>query len=446
MVGLLDYAKANTPKPSGKPITGLIGELWRGFGNNPRNQETVDAMKGMLGLIPLGPGDVAAGALAADDVRRGDYTSAALNSVGMLPYVPALGGIFIGKGAKTWDVLSAGRRDGKEIQGIGSATHEAIPGQSTNHVPEVLGWSDAEKRAYSAVGRWDAGKEGLDAIYRAIGVEQLPPIPSVGAYTNSALVLEHNPMTIARPSAYMSTSGQVGKTKLSEISGAERFRAANDAQEAGAAHWINTGGFPEKSGVLLDSSGNTLAGVQPTAAQLANVLKLLEREGLSDRYFATASNRGLAILPMADDPARLKTMLRFDELAPELQAIFPSKFETGVPSTVYVPGIGKWGEAGVIPTLPFSGEATTGVLQEFAGLNPGVARKLSGSQEVREILRQKTTRDAALQHPREDIQNMRRFFSESDWSRAVELIRKGMSPTAAVAAPGYSLTSLAQEQ
>ncbi len=40
---------------------------------------------------------------------------------------------------------------------------------------------------------------------------------------------------------------------------------------------------------------------------------------------------------------------------------------------------------------------------------------------------------------------MRRFFSEADWNRAVELMKKGMTPAAAVAALGYSLSGMASE-
>lgn len=71
----------------------IVRTLWNGFGNNPRNQETVDAIKGMFGLLPLGAGDVASGLLAADDVRRGDYLSAGLNGVGLLPFVPSMAGM-----------------------------------------------------------------------------------------------------------------------------------------------------------------------------------------------------------------------------------------------------------------------------------------------------------------------------------------------------------------
>lgn len=85
----------------------IVRNLWDTFDNNPDNQRTVDSMKGMLGLLPAGAGDVASGLLAADDVRRGDYLSAGLNGVGMLPYVPSLAGMFIGKNSKVWDALKA---------------------------------------------------------------------------------------------------------------------------------------------------------------------------------------------------------------------------------------------------------------------------------------------------------------------------------------------------
>lgn len=74
-----------------------VRELWDTFDNNPANQRTVDAIKGMFGLLPAGAGDVASGLLAADDVRRGDYTSAALNGVGVLPFIPSMAGMITTK-------------------------------------------------------------------------------------------------------------------------------------------------------------------------------------------------------------------------------------------------------------------------------------------------------------------------------------------------------------
>lgn len=95
LADLLKYIDNNTAQSNTNQM-GLLSDLWKGFNNNSDNQKTVDAMKGMFGLLPGGPGDVASGLLAADDVRRGDFLSAGLNGVGVLPYVPALGGILRG--------------------------------------------------------------------------------------------------------------------------------------------------------------------------------------------------------------------------------------------------------------------------------------------------------------------------------------------------------------
>lgn len=91
LADLLKYANKNTAQ-SNTDQMGLLSDLWNGFNNNPQNQRTVDSIKGMFGILPAGAGDVASGLLAADDVRRGDYLSAGLNGVGVLPYVPSLGG------------------------------------------------------------------------------------------------------------------------------------------------------------------------------------------------------------------------------------------------------------------------------------------------------------------------------------------------------------------
>jgi hypothetical protein len=44
-------------------------------------------------MIPTPIGDAASAALALDDLRKGDYGSAALNSLGLLPLVPSLAGV-----------------------------------------------------------------------------------------------------------------------------------------------------------------------------------------------------------------------------------------------------------------------------------------------------------------------------------------------------------------
>ena len=91
-----------------------------------------------------------------------------------------------------------------------------------------------------------------------------------------------------------------------------------------------------------------------------------------------------------------------------------------------------------------------GLLEEFARNPQELSLNLGESEGVRAQLREKYMRDLNRKNEfgadyRGDIQNTRRFFSEADWPKAVELIRKGLSPAAALAALGYSASSLAAE-
>ena len=89
------------------------------------------------------------------------------------------------------------------------------------------------------------------------------------------------------------------------------------------------------------------------------------------------------------------------------------------------------------------------MLKGFADLPENVSQtvtqNLSESEDIRKIIKQKMERDAQFPSARKDVELMRKFFSEADWSKAVELMRKGMAPAAAVAALGYSLPAMAEE-
>ena len=86
------------------------------------------------------------------------------------------------------------------------------------------------------------------------------------------------------------------------------------------------------------------------------------------------------------------------------------------------------------------------MLKAFAEMNPNVSKNLSESEAVRAAIRAKALRDSKMGGTRGDIQETRRFFSEADWPKAVEMIRKGMSPAAALAALGYSASSMAGDK
>jgi hypothetical protein len=144
------------------------------------------------------------------------------------------------------------------------------------------------------------------------------------------------------------------------------------------------------------------------------------------------------------DPKEAAKVLR--QKKKELTSIFPSRPEMSMSTTGYVPGIGKRSPEGPMSTAPYSGEATSDVLRAFAELPPGVARNISESEFVRQAIRDKALRDSLMGGTRRDIQESRRFFSEADWPKAVDMIRKGMTPAAALAALGYSASSMAEDE
>jgi len=69
-----------------------------------RLQEPKDpSLLDVVSTVPNPVGDVASGLLAAQDVSKGNYGTAALNALGLLPFVPSMGATIknVGKAAKT---------------------------------------------------------------------------------------------------------------------------------------------------------------------------------------------------------------------------------------------------------------------------------------------------------------------------------------------------------
>jgi hypothetical protein len=351
----------------------------------------------------------------------------------------------------------------------GSATHEAVPGASTGHVPHMLEASPEEKLAYGQQGRFDqptpyllneapsVGAGRRDAIYSALGLRQMPSELGTGAYMNSKGVMEHNPLTIARPLLDFPTGGGGGRIdpltqKAMELS--EQFRAIQDAQEAGAFNLPNTKGHVTgKNALVLDTrhlNPNRLEdpsmGVLPTKDQLSKLIDLIDKHGFSDKFGVTPTSRGATIFPYdpLENPKSITALLK--KMGPEIQGVYPSHVQKSLNSTGYVPGIGKWGEKGIEPTTPYTGEATMNFLKNAAEAPQEISTKIGESEGVRKAIKGKIERDAPLPGARGDIQETRRFFAEADWPKAVKLVRGGMDPLAALAALGYSASSMAQEK
>jgi hypothetical protein len=191
-----------------------------------------------------------------------------------------------------------------------------------------------------------------------------------------------------------------------------------------------------------DALSDPSAGVLPTSEPLAKMNELVGPQG----FGVTASNRGAVMFPYdatMDSKAASKAMRQSSK---ELEKIFPSSQEKSLSTMGYVPGVGKRSPEGPLSTAPFSGEATTDMLRAFSELPATVSQNLSESEAVRAAIRAKALRDSKMGGTRKDIQETRRFFSEADWPKAVEMMRKGIAPAAALAALGYNINAMAADE
>jgi hypothetical protein len=96
------------------------------------------------------------------------------------------------------------------------------------------------------------------------------------------------------------------------------------------------------------------------------------------------------------------------------------------------------------------GIATGRVIKQLARAPAGVSRGLSKSDEVRETIRQLRREDEAARSLHgakvsDPLQKSRDFFSNEDYNKVVELVRKGIRVPAAMSALGFSLKGMAAE-
>ena len=397
-----------------------------------------------------------------------------------------------GKGQDLYSRGKKGRYGGDELEGIKSAlqdanntardymykhaataTHEAVPGARLGHVRQVFDMTPEEKLEYGRRGRWDlpspesalneypdVGAGNRDILYGALGYRQLPSRETMsGLYTNSLGGVENNPMTMARPLMDFPTGGGgfMAPQSRKTMDAVEHFRAFQDAQEAGAYNLANTmKGVKGKNSIMFDARSTNpdklrdpTAAVEPSAQQLTDIDALIRRltpEGKDVDFGVSATNRGVVVFPF-DPTMNSKDANKFlNKLKKEVPKIYPSSPEKAMTTTGYMPGIGKRGEYGPLSTMPYSGEATSDLLRHFSELPQSVSENLSESEWVRNQIREKALRDSLMGGTRGDIQESRRFFSEADWPKAVSMIREGMTPAAALAALGYSASSMAGER
>jgi len=348
-------------------------------------------------------------------------------------------------------------------------TAEAIPGSGLGHVESALSMTPEEKLAYSARGRFDvpypsaespeANAATRDAFYSALNLRQMPARQGQGMWINPAKEVENNPLLMPRVLVDFPTGGggMVAPSTRKAIDVIEQNRALMDAQHGGGYNLPNTQkGVTGKNALVIDSRGRNpsrlddpSAGVMPTAAELSEmdrIIKANTKKGQEPAFGVTATERGVLMYPYDSniDPKTASSFIK--KVQGALTQAYPGEAQKALATANYVPGVGKRSDKGPVTTAPYSGEATSDLLSAYSEIPQHVATNVGESEAVRRQIREKMLRDEEVGGARGDIQETRRFFSEADWPKAVEMIRQGMAPAAAIAALGYNAASMAQEK
>lgn len=139
-----------------------------------RNADALGMIGNVNQFLPV-TGDIQSGVQAAQDVKNKKYASALMNSVGLLPFVPAIGGMFIGKGSKVWNPANEQMFLQLEKEGMKPADIWAKTG--------TLRGADKMLRQETS----DLGSKITDNVFEGIKANQRYEGPMGEAFTNPEL-------------------------------------------------------------------------------------------------------------------------------------------------------------------------------------------------------------------------------------------------------------------
>ena len=350
-------------------------------------------------------------------------------------------------------------------------------------------FSSAQKDAYSRAVPWAlrnneaklygdqtmpamVGAGDRDVLQSAAQFRTLPNQEHIGRYTNSSGNVENNLSNVSTALVDMTTGKQsVNPNTMKVLEAIENQRGGLDAQEASAGHIvhtakqipasqqnaaiIDTGRVPLDAG-QIDSMNAKLAALRSDPKEVAKFEKKRSLPGGGEKQWvptqrefvvdALRDGTGLNVSPSSRGALVADFNTAYDQPAVAAESIKLAR-EAGLPIEP-----GKL-ESFYIPHEYGQGKKTSSILQQYADLPEGVSqtvsRNISESPDVRKVIKDQIARDNSPifgGNAREDLQLMRKFFSEADWSKAVDMIKKGATPAAAVAALGYSLPSMAEEK
>lgn len=321
------------------------------------------------------------------------------------------------------------------------ATHEAVPGADTGHLPGSIKASPEERALYSAdpLSTWATAPGGRDVIYSGLGTPNgpkmrvLPTTEMTGNYTPEGGPTEFNPGWVARPvtATQTSTTGpyRLAPADRALLEAGESVRAYIDAQNAGAAHR----NFPQGRARDLMSyfipmeRGATQGEIQRMATAGSKV-------GLGD---VVDTGRGMTVTsfyPPLEGGYSTKQRRAIEDALRIAKPEGSRDLNRVFTDAIYQNYVDKW-KKGV-----GSGAATEKLLQDVSK-TPEIYRAFNENSGIAQMALNRLQRDEAWSKKwgatREDIQNARRIIggnASPGWlDRLQDAVKKGALLPAVVA-------------
>lgn len=163
-----------------KPYTPVV---WNPYGAGSGRPITVqgptvaDTLLGINQFLPV-TGDIQSGIMAAQDVKQGNYGSAALNSLGLLPFIPSMGGT----------IKNISKSD--DIESLRNLFKQAVIENRQLKTPESIEKLNNARIAFQNAENNIFGKQISEPIYSELkqtsgildyGMQHRPPMKNSGA-------------------------------------------------------------------------------------------------------------------------------------------------------------------------------------------------------------------------------------------------------------------------
>ena len=311
---------------------------------------------------------------------------------------------------------------------VAFATHEAIPGADTGHLPGSINASPEARAGYSADPRstWAFTPGGRDAIYAGGGGKGVPTQPTIemqGMYPRPDGIVETNPGWTALPQVSSDSvrASTVLPADRNMLNASEAVRGYVDAQNASAWHKV----WREGNSLFMPMPGKA------TPEQLLALKRRGETVGLPD---VADSGQGVTMTRFGPAPDDIGPALRESKLASDIKSVASVEPQRVTVDHGFIDYVPEWQQGGG------SGAATREMLSRV-NVTPEVRAAMNDNADIPKAALARLERDQEYSRQwgvtREDIQNARKVIGEGKgW---VDRLEAAMKAGAILPALGFAI-------